>query len=182
MTHINTPLRFAAATIALLVAVGCNPESSAEHRVVDETVAGRLVGTWDIVLTLDRPLSLSTDTHTLPRTAAGTVALLEVGRDPLSYDQMKAPTHMGVYHIDLGSLDFPPRDDNGMPALVARIVDIPPRGTATGERDSVYMVLNPESSRYALSLAGTFDHANASGTWIAESFLGGGGTFVMRRR
>jgi hypothetical protein len=46
----------------------------------------------------------------------------------------------------------------------------------------MYIVLNPETPRYAVRLSGTFDANTATGTWIAESFLGGGGTFVMRRR
>ncbi|MEO5815553.1 MAG: hypothetical protein ABIT20_09770 [Gemmatimonadaceae bacterium] len=182
MPHINTPLRVATATIGLLLALGCNRDPAAAHRIVDETLASRLAGTWDIVLTLDRPLSLSTDGRTLPRTAVGTVALLEVGQDPLSFEQMTAPTHMGVYHINLGALDFPPRDDNVMPALGARVIAVPSDAAAPAARDSLYMLLNPESARYALQLAGTFDRDVASGTWIAESFLGGGGTFTMRRR
>ncbi|MDB4888325.1 MAG: hypothetical protein JWL61_180 [Gemmatimonadetes bacterium] len=175
----NTFRRITTSAAALLAVLGCS-NGSAHTPAIDESVAGRLVGTWDITFVLERPLSLSTDTRKLPRSVAGTVALLERGAEPLSFEQMSAPTHMGVFHVDLGALGFPP-SDAGVPDLVARVASSQ-RGNSMQERDSVYIVLNPETPRYAVRLSGRFDANDASGTWIAESFLGGGGTFVMRRR
>jgi hypothetical protein len=176
----NTFRRITTPALALLAALGCS-NGSAHTQAVDESVAGRLVGTWDITFVLERPLSLSTDARKLPRSVAGTLALLERGTEPLSFEQMSAPTHMGVFHVDIGALGFPP-SETGVPDLVARVVASSQRSTAAQERDSVYIVLNPETPRYAVRLSGRFDAHDATGTWIAESFLGGGGTFVMRRR
>jgi hypothetical protein len=174
MMHTLRSHRFAMASmLALVVGLGCG--DSAKTPAVDESVAGRLIGTWDLTLSLDRPLSLSTDAHTLPRSVAGTVAFLEASKEHLSFEGLGAPTHMGVYHVDLGALGFPARDADVVPDLAARVVAAP-------RRDSVYILLNPETPRYALRFSGTFDANGASGVWVAESFLGGGGTFVMRRR
>jgi hypothetical protein len=167
--------------LAFLVVLGCDGGSSRTPAIA-ESLAGPLVGTWNLTLTLERPLSLSTDTHTLPRTAAGTVALLEVGAEPLSFESMSAPTHMGVVHIDMAALGFPQRDAGVIPDVVARVVAIPHRGAATASRDSLYILFDPETPRYSIRLSGTFDANAASGVWIAESFMGGGGTFTMRRR
>lgn len=174
----NETRRLISSLLALLICAGCGGDSSGTGRAIDETVASRLVGTWDLTLSLERPLSLSTDAHTLPRHTTGTVALLEASAEHLSYEGMTGPTHMGVFHVDMSSLGFPARETDGIPDLVARVVDTPPmRG-----RDSVYMLLNPEMPRYAVQLTGTFDAQGITGVWVAESFLGGGGTFVMRRR
>jgi hypothetical protein len=167
--------------LALLVVLGCD-RGSARTSAIDESVASRLVGTWNLTLVLERPLSLSTDTKTLPRSVAGTVALLELDGEKLSFEGMSAPTHMGSFRVDLSALGFPPREGGVFPDLVARVVAIPHTGAAVNVRDSVYIVLNPESPRYSVRLSGTFNADAATGTWIAESFLGGGGTFVMRRR
>jgi len=181
MTHILFANRRAASILAIAAVLGCSGDS-ARPPAIDESVAGRLVGTWNLTLVLEHPLSLSTDTKTLPRSVLGTVALIELDGEKLSFEDVKAPTHMGVYRVDLGSLGFPPRESSDVPDLAARVVAIPRSGAAATPRDSVYIVLNPETPRYALRLSGTFDANAATGTWIAESFLGGGGTFVMRRR
>jgi hypothetical protein len=174
MMHIRRSRRFATASMfVLLAALGCG--DSAHTPAVDESLAGRLVGTWDLTLSLERPLSLATDARTLPRRVTGTVALLDAGKEHLSFEGIGAPTHVGVFHVDLGALGFPSRGADGVPDLAARVVAAP-------RRDSVYILFNPETPRYALQLSGTFDATTASGTWSAESFLGGGGTFVMRRR
>ena len=42
--------------------------------------------------------------------------------------------------------------------------------------------MNPETPRHFFRLAATFHGDSVTGTWIAESFVGGGGTFTLRRR
>jgi hypothetical protein len=178
---LHSSRRAAVSVLALLVTLGCGSDS-AHSPAIDESTASRLVGTWDLTLVLERPLSLSTDARTLPRSVDGSVALLEVGAEPLAFEGMSTPTNMGVFHVDLGALGFPSGDAGVIPDLAARVVAIPHGAGAAGARDSVYVVLNPETPRYSVRLSGTFNADAASGVWIAESFLGGGGTFVMRRR
>jgi hypothetical protein len=173
--HITTP------ALALLAVLGCS-NGSAHTPALDESVAARLTGTWDLTFTLERPLSLSTDARTLPRSVSGTAALLEVGSDPMSFDQMRGATHMGVFRVDLAAMGFPGRESGVIPDVAARVVATPQSTSTAAARDSVYLILDPETPRYSIRLAGTFDANSASGVWIAESFLGGGGSFVMRRR
>jgi hypothetical protein len=89
-----------------------------------------------MTLRLERPLSLTTDAHTLPLTVVG---------------------------------------------VVARTLPIT-SPTAAAIRDSVYIVINPETPAHALHMAGMFVGDSVTGEWVAESFLGGGGTFILRRR
>ena len=181
MMHVlHATRRTVASMLAALAIAGCS-NGAARTPTLDESVAGRLVGTWDISLTLERPLSLSTDERTLPRRVSGTAALLEAGPETMSFEQMQNATHMGVFRIDLSSLGFPGRDAGVIPDVAARIVVTAQRAGAAAP-DSLYLILNPETPRYSIRLAGTLDATSASGTWIAESFLGGGGAFVMRRR
>jgi hypothetical protein len=181
MTHFPFFGRRAVASIAtLLVALGCG--DTARKPAIDESVANRLVGTWDLMLVLERPLSLQTDKKSLPSDLPGTMAFLEVGKEAPSFEGMSAPTHLGTYRVDMGSLGFPPREGESVPSLAARVVGLPHHGGPMGMRDSVYIVFNPETPRFSVLLSGTFDANAGSGVWSAESFLGGGGTFVMRRR
>lgn len=173
--------RSAIVLLALIVALGCTSESGEKGRAIDETTAERLVGSWDVTLRLERPLSLSMDARKLPLSVTGVISFLEDRSRGLSFDQMDGPTHIGVYEIALGSLGFPRRESDVIPSLAART--IPNRGAAASlGHDSVYIVINPETPRQLLRLAGTFDSDSVSGVWVAESFLGGGGTFVLRRR
>jgi hypothetical protein len=93
---------------------------------------------------------------------------------------MNGPTNISIYEIALRSLGFPPLDGDVIPSVAART--LPTSGSTASARDSVYMVLNPETPRYALHLPGKIAGDNASGVWVAESFLGGGGRFALRWR
>ena len=53
-----------------------------------------------------------------------------VALEKLSFEDVKDPTHMGVYRVDLGSLGFPPRESTDVPDLAARVVAIPRSGAA----------------------------------------------------
>ena len=162
----------------LAITLACGGESAPPDRVVNETLAGRLAGIWDVTLRLERPLSLSTDSRSLPRTVAGTMAILEGHSGQHSFEQMNGATHVGVYDVDLGALGFPSMDADIIPAVAAHVVAEPP---ASGH-DSVHMLMNPETPHHFLRLTGTVSGDSIHGAWIAESFLGGGGTFVMLRR
>ena len=164
--------------LALFLLLACGDSRTPAERGPDEPLAARLAGTWDMKLRLERPLSLATDAGSLPRSVSGTLALLESRSGRHIFEQMDRATHVGVYDIDLGALGFPSMDAGIVPGVAARKVA---RGSASGE-DSIYILMNPETPRHFLRLAATFRGDSVTGTWIAESFLGGGGTFTLRRR
>jgi hypothetical protein len=174
--------RTASALIALLIALGCSGDSAKRNGATDDLAAAGLAGTWEFTLRLERPLSLSMDAKSLPRTVTGGVILLEDHDGPRSFEQIQHPTHLGVYDVDMHSLGFPPYDTGLVPAVAARITVNANRSPAGVTRDSVYLVLDPETPRHSVRLFGTFDGSSVRGEWSAESFLGGGGTFTLRRR
>jgi hypothetical protein len=172
--------RASVALIAWVMLIGCRGESK-RGQVVNEPMSARLVGTWQLTLRLERPMSLSVAGSKLPRTVEGRVALLEDRATNLSFEQLAAPTHLGVYVIDLAALGFPPPSAGAVPILVVRMTQSPSSSEAAVRQDSVYIVINPETPRFSLVLTGTFEGDQASGVWVAASLLGGGGSFTLRR-
>lgn len=160
---------------ALPVLLACAGDSAQQRPATDSSHAGKLSGTWDITLQLERPLSLRTTLGGLPRHVTGSVALLEDRHAERSFASMKEPTHIGVYDIALDSLELPPWDASLVPGLAARV-----KPSDSG-KDSIYIVVNPETPGHMLRLSGVFADNGAQGIWVAESPLGGGGTFTLRR-
>lgn len=173
--------RASSALFLLLLTAGCGGDGSQGKGAMGDAHAAGLSGVWEVTFRLERPLSLGMDAKRLPRNVSGTVALIEDLDGPHSFEQIDKPTHVGVYNVDMDSLGFPPRDNGIIPSVAARIV-LGALKSSSGSHDSVYMVFNPETPRHALRLTGTFNGTDGSGEWIAESFLGGGGTFIIRRR
>ena len=173
----TAPGRTTATIVALCVLTilsACSGDARQQRAVLDHSHARKLTGSWDITLQLDRPMSLRTTADVLPRHAAGSIALLEDRHAERSFAAMKDPTHIGVYDIALDSLELPPWDASLVPGVAARVV---PRDSG---RDSIYIVVNPETPGHMLRLSGVFADEGASGSWVAESPLGGGGTFTLR--
>ena len=174
----SRPVRIAGVTIitlcALPILLACAGDTGQQRPATDAAQAAKLTGTWDITLQLNRPLSLRTTGGKLPRHVAGSIALLEDRHAERSFAAMKDPTHIGVYDIALDSLELPPWDVSLVPGLAARVVP-----SASG-RDSIYIVVNPETPGHMLRLSGVFAGDDVKGMWVAESPLGGGGTFTLR--
>jgi hypothetical protein len=162
------------ALCALPILLACADDSGRQRSGIDAAHSGKLTGVWDITLRLERPLSLRT-TAGLPRLVSGSIALLEDRHAERSFSAMRDPTHIGVYDIALDSLDLPPWDRGLVPGVAARIVP------STAGRDSIQIVVNPETPGHTLRLSGVFADDGVRGTWLAESPLGGGGTFTLRR-
>lgn len=156
---------------ACLLSSGCASDTAQYRRPSTITGSARLSGTWDITLRLERPVTLATDAKRLPRSVAGMVVLLEDHDVARSFAEMKHPTHIGVYDIDLDSLELPPWDARALPGIAAH-----------AGPDSVFLVMNPEMPGHTIRLSGTFAGGQAAGTWAADSPLGGGGTFMLHRR
>ncbi len=160
--------------LGTLVAAGCR--DAGERTPVREDVAARLSGQWDVSMRLERPLALTTEGSALQRTVAGTITLV-MSRDAAArFAQMPAPTHVGVHAIDLALFGMPHRPPGYVPSVAARLA-----GNAGGQ-DSVYLLLDPETPTQSVHLAGVLNASEIRGSWVAESFLGGGGSFTMRRR
>lgn len=161
------------ALCALPVLLACAGDLGQQRPALDSSHAGKLTGTWDITLQLERPMSLRTPAG-LPRQVSGSLALLEDRHAERSFAAMKDPTHIGVYDIALDSLELPPWDAGLVPGVAARVVP------AESGRDSIYILVNPETPGHMLRLSGIFADDGAKGTWVADSPLGGGGTFTLR--
>jgi hypothetical protein len=166
----------AVVVLVMLTSLRCGGDGPQRRQVMDDTSAARLTGTWDITLRLERPMTFSTNPKTLPRNVRGTVAFLEDHDAPASLADLNGPTHTGVYDIDLDSLEMPVWSAGGVHGLVAKI------GALLARPDSLFLVLNPESPGHFVRLSGVLVDGSGSGTWVAESPLGGGGTFTLRRR
>lgn len=158
----------------LPILLACSGDGRHQRAAIDPSHAGLLTGTWDITLQLERPMSLRTTAAELPHHVTGSVALLEDRQAERSFAAMKDPTHIGVYDIALDSLELPPWDASVVPGLAARVVP------GESGRDSIYIVVNPETPGHMLRLSGVLAADGAKGVWVAESPLGGGGTFTLR--
>ena len=161
---------------ACLMASGCVGDTAQPRRPSTDAGSARLSGTWAITLRLERPASLATDAKRLPRNVEGTVMLLEDHDAARSFAEMKDPTYIGVYDIDLDSLELPPWDAYVLPGIAAHA------GPGRARPDSVFLVINPTMTGHAVRLSGVLEGNQATGTWTADSPLGGGGTFTLRRR
>ena len=158
----------------LSILLACARDTTQQHPATDSSHAEILTGTWDITLRLERPLSLHTTAGGLPRHVTGSLALLEDRYAERSFEAMRNPTHIGVFDIALDSLGLPAWDASLVPGVAAQVVP-----SASG-RDSVQMVINPETPGHMLRLWGAFAGDDATGIWVAESPLGGGGSFTLR--
>lgn len=138
----------------------------------------RLDGSWALSLRLDRRMSLSGIPASLPFTLHGTVTLMANDRSDVSFASIAEPTEIGVYALRLDSLGLASWQEGEMPTLAARET-APSSSVATG--DSIVIVLNPGVPTRLVRLAGVFTSDVVRGEWTAESPLGGGGTFDLRR-
>jgi len=169
------PVLVAASVMALLI--GCARDEAPERsRVLDDAEARRLVGTWVVLFWLDPAQTITTYARpAVPVT--GTLVFAEDHFGRIASAELNGPTHDGVYDIDFRPFGFSSRDERAVPTVVARI-DPGAKG------DSLYVVLSPGKSRFAVRMAGTIAGDSAAGAWRAAAFSagGGGGRFVMRRQ
>jgi len=172
--------RWAATVLAaLLVAVGACGDASSGRAGTGQRPPHRLDGTWTLGLRLERPMSLSRTPVALPFTVSGVVMLMTNERSDVSFASVAAPTQIGVYALSLDSLGLISWPRDAVPTVAAREV-VSPSPPETS-RDSVLIVLNPATPGRMLHLSGRILDGTIRGKWTAESPLGGGGTFEMRR-
>ena len=170
-----------AVVAALVTAVACGDDAVERQHVLEGVPAQHLVGAWDVTLRLERPITIALGQKDLPRTMVGTVMFLQTRYEHLSFPQMGAPTHAGVYDMNFRELGFPSGEAGEIPLVIARTVGDSRALSRAISAESLYIVFNPGTSRYALLLSGRFSGDSIVGTWAVESFLGGGGAFVLRR-
>ena len=179
---------FVLMSFALTLSASCGSETSERAGALAEAPAQRLIGTWELTLWLDRPITLATSGAKLPVRAQGTLALVEARSGQRSFPELREPTHSGAYDIDLRVLGLP-NADGDVPVAVARTTEViaatPPTAHAARfggtDGDSVVIVLSPGASRGVLLLSGTFHDDSIVGTWTVQEALGGGGRFVCVR-
>ena len=124
-------------------------------------------------------MSLSSTPRALPFTVRGVITMMTNDRPDLSFASLVAPTQIGVYTLPLDSLGLLPRESGEVPTLATR--DLGGPASSAASRDSILIVLNPGTPGRMLRLAGVVVDGVVRGAWIAESPLGGGGTFEMHR-
>ena len=166
--------------IAMLATSGCRSETAPQARVLAVIADKSMDGEWDIMLRLERPMSFAEEGRTFPRSVGGRITLLEDKTGRFGTPGIGMPTFVGVYDIDVGALGLPPGELGVLPGVVARRALTAPAAPA-GRPDSLFLVMNPEAPRHSLQLTGIIVGDKASGTWMAKSPLGGGGTFVLQR-
>lgn len=177
MVHAHVAMRSAIIALsAFLMSTGCTGDGVQRRQPSADAGFARLSGMWDITLRLERPVTLATDARRLPRSVAGTVVLLEDHDAARSFAEMQNPTHIGVYDINLDSLELPSWNSHALPGIAAHA------GPTSMRPDSVFLVLNPELTGHSVRLSGVLEGGQAKGSWTADSPLGGGGTFTLHRR
>lgn len=169
--------------IALVMLLGCQSagDRAARERVLASGPGRNLVGTWDLVLTID---SRSLPARRRPGSGpvSGTLVLTPDHHGPTSSNALQGITHVGAYDLDVSPFGFTTRGPDDASFAVARL-DVPPPERAAAGGDSLWVVLSPESDRFPLRMRGLFMQDSALGVWSAESFSvgGGSGRFEMRR-
>ena len=167
-----------ACLMMLLAAVSCRNGTEVTRVPAAQESAVPFAGVWSVTLTLERPITFATGGTALPRVITGSVALLAVNHDHRPLDPRTEATHTGVYDLDVRALGLPARGPDVPPLVVARTVG---HAGLRAQRDSIYLEFNPGAPRHVLYLSGVLTAAGADGVWRAASFLGGGGTFRLRR-
>ena len=158
----------------VVVFAGCSrTDDTRRERALDAPTARLLVGTWDATFTLDRPLTVTSDS-TRPLPVTGVLAFVEARHVAPESPQLSGSTHDVAYDVDFRPFGFDLRDRGASPVAVAR----------TSERDSVAILFGAGESLFSLRVQGAFIGDSVSGVWTAESprSAGAGGRFSMHRR
>ena len=171
-----TPMSRTVTAICFLafVFVGCSRTDDARReRALDAPTARLLAGMWDATFTLDRPLTVTSDS-TRPRSVTGALAFVEARHVAPVIPQLSGATHDVAYDVDFRPFGFDLRDRGAALPAVAR----------TGERDSLVIWFGADASLFSLRVQGAFVGDSVSGVWTAETPRAGGagGRFSMHRR
>lgn len=138
----------------------------------DQAVSETMAGSWDMQFSLDQSPMLTLDATTAPKKIYGKLSLLRNSSLNRSFGRIKVPTNYGSYDVDLTPYGFDPRTPAATPTAVAGRLS----------RDSVEIILSPESHDERLVMAGYIGAGAITGVWrVSLSSTGGGGTFVMQR-
>lgn len=165
----------------LFVSLGaCRGSDGAQQaRQLDERTARRLAGAWTVVFSAD-PVA-TTGMRSANAVVAGALVLTEVRHGAPDVEDLRGITHEGIFDLDFRPFGF--TSGSGPDIVVARLVAGAGEWKKGVAVDSVYLVLSPGTSRFAVRMAGILAADSGAGVWSANSFSigGGAGTFVMRR-
>ena len=168
--------------LAVFALSACDSRTRERSPVTDPTSSARINGVWQMDLRMERPMSFATDGQSLPRSVGGTLALLENHVGPVAGENMSAATHTGVYDLDLAAIGLPAAEGRNVPGVAAGIVHVDRATSGGAAGDSIFLLLNPDTPARVIRLTGVIADDVVRGAWVAQSPLGGGGTFVLRRR
>lgn len=152
-----------AALFAVLL-TGCTGGSAAVLSKDSQQANHRITGTWNVMLSLERPYPLELrDPPT--RRICGTIGFV----DGESKNEKGVRESAGVYHLDLARLGLDWLDDAKFPAAIAlQAGGIDHRAANV---DSVSITLNPDSQEHIV-LRGLYKTAGIAGSWTAQSSRG----------
>ena len=177
-----TSLRYVTLAVAVMLGACADADAGQRERLLDSPAARRVVGSWDVVFTIDPHASVS-----LSYTAAsvrGTMVFTTDHHGPASMDALHDITHEGSYDLDFSPFGWTTRSADAPAVAIARVAA---GGDATASAragpDSLFVVLSPGTERFAVRMAGVLEGDSASGVWSARAYSAGGGVgrFVMRR-
>ena len=170
-TAVTRPIWLA---IWFMVVTGCaNIDVAGRAAVLATPLARAAVGTWQTTFRLDPGSTLGALTPG-STSVNGTIVLAEDFHGAISADELQEATHDGVYDVDFSPLGFSSRESGALPGVIARVVPA---------NDSLYVILSPGTSLFAVRMIGVMSGDTVRGTWTASGnrTSGGSGRFVMRR-
>jgi hypothetical protein len=156
------PRRFA--IMAILLSTSC---ASLAPSVPSKSGGSSLNGIWEICLRLEEAgVNVSQ-----ARTSAGYLSLTPFVGQPRPWMYSGAPSHHGVYTVDLARLGIGRDPRIPVPLAGARMVS-----------DSVYLELDPFGSHGSIVMVGRTSPGAIIGNWYHHAYVGGAhGTFTMRK-
>lgn len=155
--------------VAWLCTVGTGCSNAAERA---STKTGEpLVGAWESQWTLEKP----SERNVVPAKASvvhGRLALIVASPHvkSLNFADLAGRAFFGVYDAEFDAFGFPA---NGLPPLVS---------VSRAGRDSVEVVLNPQSDHGGLIMRGRLSGDSLVGVWSQSVSGGASGHFVMRKQ
>ena len=167
--------RYALLFLLACSACGSGPPDSA----IGEQSPDRLVGVWDVRMSLTNPYPLGPIT-THSRKVCGAIAFVEYKRGSEASSQPAWSPLIGVYNLDLHPLGLEWLDENSLPTAFASEGLPVPAGDAAA--DSIRIELNTGGEE-RIVLLGRQEGGGILGDWSATSARGvASGAFSMHPR
>lgn len=178
-------MRRRVSVMLLLATVGvgaCDSVDAAQREhLLDTPAVQRVVGVWAVSIRADS--QVMTNVHARGRTITGTMAFTVNHHGPRDILELSGVTHQGVHDLDFVPFGWASGTIDAPAVAVARVVPASADGGRANQPDSIYVVMSPGTTQFAVRMTGLVNADSAWGVWSASSFSAGGGagSFVMRR-